>query len=960
MLRNLFSTFWENLVSAMKSRIFFLNICFIVLSFVLIYRLFHLQIVNGQDYLDNFELKIRKERTVAATRGKIFDRNGELLAYNELAYSVTIEDVFENDSFRNQKLNDTIYKTIQYVESNGDHVIDGFDIDLNENGEYYFKLEGKQLKRFLADVYGKKKIDDLSYEEETSTPEDVIRFLCSKKKYAIGHNKVPEDRKTFEPMLGYTKEEILQIITIRDAMSANYFQKYISTTIATDVSENTVAIIMENAEEIPGVSIAEDTIRKYVDGVYYSQLIGYTGRVSTTELATLKESDESYTMNDNVGKDGIEQNMELYLQGNKGLEIVHVDNMGKVIKRSEEVQPSAGNDVYLTIDKNLQKAIYKILEQKIAGILVANIQNTKTGGAVGKGNVIIPIYEVYYALIHNSTIDIKHFQDPSASETEKQVYESFLVKQEKVAEQLYLELTEKKTPYQDLSEEYQKYESYIVSVLESKEIIDSSLVDRSDEVYQAYTKAERISLNEYLHYCIAQNWINISKFQLDEDEKYASTEELYEQIVEYTLDYLKTDSSFYKKLYYYLIMSDDVTGKQLCKILIDQDVVYPGESKITGLNNGTISAYEFMTYLISNLLITPAQLALDPCSGSCVVTDVNTGEVLAMVSYPSYDNNRLANTVDSKYYNSALMDLSKPFWNYATQQKTAPGSTFKMVTATAGLEENIVGRHEEIYCSGVFNKLAPTIHRCWIYSGSHGNLDVVGGIENSCNCYFYELGYRLSMNSGTFDSDYGLSRLKEYADLYGLTSKTGIEIKESDPSFSNQYSVPSAIGQGTHNYTTVGLARYVTTIANNGICYNLTLLNKVTDSNGNVVISYDPKERVANRVDVAQSTWDAVHQGMREVILDKPYFQDLAVEVAGKTGTAQEDKSRPNHAVFVCYAPYSNPEIAMSVRIAFGYSSSYAAEVAKDVLQYYYGLVDETQLLNGVADELESAGGNTD
>ena len=237
---------------------------------------------------------------------------------------------------------------------------------------------------------------------------------------------------------------------------------------------------------------------------------------------------------------------------------------------------------------------------------------------------------------------------------------------------------------------------------------------------------------------------------------------------------------------------------------------------------------------------------------------------------------------------------------------------------------------------------------------------MVGGIKNSCNYYFYEVGYRLSQINGSFDNDYGLERMKKYAELFGLTQKSGIEISESEPTFSTQYSVQSAIGQGTHNYTTVGLARYVTTIANSGTCYDLTLLDKVTDSKGNVVVEYNPDDRVVDHVDIAQSSWDAVHEGMKQVVESKAYYSDLGVTVAGKTGTAQEDKSRPNHALFVCYAPYEEPEIAMAVRIAFGYSSNYAAESAKDVLQYYYDLVDTDQILNGVADELESSGGNTD
>lgn len=959
MLKNLFSLIWEKILVIIKSRVFFLGLIFVCLSCILIYRLFELQIVNGQEYLENFELKIQKERTLTATRGNIYDCNGNLLAYNELAYSVTIEDVYESGSSKNKNLNDTLYRAIKIIEENGDTVVNSFEIALDEHHEFYFTISGKQLLRFLADIYGKTSIDDLKYEEETSTAQDIIDLLCSKKRYGIGDYVTEGSEKTFVPGLGYTKDEILKLVTIRYAMSANSYQKYIATTIATDVSDETVAVIMENKDSMDGIDVAEDTIRKYVNSVYFSQIIGYTGRISTTELTTLKEQDETYTMNDYVGKDGIEQYMELELQGTKGKETVYVDNMGKVIDTSDIVEPSAGNDVYLTIDMELQIATYKLLEQKIAGILVANIKNVKESSTTGSDKSI-PIYEVYFALINNNVIDISHFSEQNASDTEKEVYESFLNKRSAVLEKLGQEMLETGTGYSRLSKEYKNYESYIVAMLENTGIIDTSLYDKTDSTYIAWKSDESISLKTYLQYCISKNWIDITRFGLSEEDKYSSTEELYNLLVDYCIGELEGDRQFHKKMYYYMIMDDKVTGRQLCKILVEQDVTYPGESYVDRLYNNKISAYDFLLYLISNLLITPAQLALDPCSGSAVITDIETGEVKALVSYPSYDNNKLANTVNAKYYAALQSDLSNPLWNYATQQRTAPGSTFKMVSATAGLEENVISRYETILCRGVFDKLYPTIHRCWIHPGAHGELNVVGGIKNSCNCFFYEVGYRMSMLNGTFHSDYGLERLQTYAELYGLTTKSGVEIRESDPSFSTQYSVPSFIGQGTHNYTTVGLSRYVTTVANSGICYDLTLLKKVTDSNGHTVISYKPEDRIVNRVDLAQSTWDAIHMGMREVVLSKAYFNDLGVNVAGKTGTAQEDKTRPNHALFVSYAPYEAPEISVVVRIANGYSSSYAAEAAKDIYQYYYGLKDEEELLNGVADELESNGGNTD
>ena len=173
------------------------------------------------------------------------------------------------------------------------------------------------------------------------------------------------------------------------------------------------------------------------------------------------------------------------------------------------------------------------------------------------------------------------------------------------------------------------------------------------------------------------------------------------------------------------------------------------------------------------------------------------------------------------------------------------------------------------------------------------------------------------------------------------------------PDVSDLDAVRSAIGHGTNDYTTAGLARYVTTVANSGTCYNLTLVDKVEDQSGELI--RENEATVRNRIDMDQSYWNAIHTGMRMVVESKSYFADLDVNVAGKTGTAQENRNRPNHALFISYAPYEAPEISVTVRVANGYTSDYAAQIAKDVYEYYYGLKDESEIITGTASTL--AGG---
>ena len=951
----------DNYMNSTNGRILVVLLVITILSAVLVGRLFFLQIVNGEETLEEFTLKIQKERTINSTRGKIFDRNGVLLAYNELAYNVTIEDIYESGSNKNRNINETLLKVIDVIEENNDKIINDFSIILDEDGEFAFTVEGTQLKRFLADIYGRSKISQLKYEEETATPDMVMEYLCGYSKYGIGYSHDPENpRDSFVVFEGYTKEEQLKLVTIRYAMSLNSYQKYIPTVIATDVNEKTVAGIMENSTEFLGVTIAEDNIRKYVDSEYFSQILGYTGKISEEEYLALNDAEiteenerttrkrSDYTLTDMVGKAGIEQTMETYLQGVKGSETVYVNNLGKVIESKNLVEPIAGNDLYLTIDHDLQVATYNILEQKLAGILlskIVNVKNYEPPENASASQLKIPIDDVYFALFNNNVIDIHHFTASDAGENELAIQAAFEEKQMEVFEKLTTELLEKRTPYIKLSEEYQVYQSYIVSMLLSEGIRIDSKIDKEDETYLAWKVEETIILGEYLDYCIAKNWIDATRIELHSE--YSDSTEVFNQLSKDIISLLTDNTEFSKKMYRYMIEDNDISGREICSVLLEQNAVSITEIEEQRFVTGKISPYNFMLFLIENLYITPAQLALDPYSASVVITNVE-GEVLALVTYPSYDNNKLANSIDAQYYSSLRSDLSNPLWNYATQQKTAPGSTFKMVSATAAMCENVVDTHSKIKCTGIFDRFANEQYRCWVHPGAHGSLNVTGGIENSCNAFFYEVGYQLSQDdTGSYDAQLGLDKLSKYADMFGLSEKTGIEIEESVPEVSDEYPVLSAIGQGTNNYTTVGLARYVTTVANNGTCYNLSLLDKVTDSNGNLIMDYSPTVR--NIVELPTNYWNAIHSGMKRVVEKKAYYNDLEVTVAGKTGTAEESRSRANHALFVSYAPYEKPEITVSTRIAFGYTSEYAANLTRDIYKYYFGLAEEDDILTGTA-----------
>lgn len=925
---------------------------------ILVQRIFSLQIIHGQEYVDNFSLRTTKKRSLKSTRGNIYDRNGKVLASNELSYSITLEDngTYKNSREKNLSLNGTIYQTIKIIEENGDRPNQEFHIVLNDMGDFEYDVSGFSLSRFKADVYGHALIDDLEEEEADASAAEMIQDLVEN--YGITNEDRPytEEELTQAGLpLELSKEDLLKIIEVRYGLFTTSFRKYIPVNVASNVSEQTVAAILEKQDQLQGVDVAEDSIRVYSDSIYFAPLIGYTGKISSEELAELQDEypDSDYTTQSIIGKAGIEQVMEATLQGKDGSEKVFVDNLGKVLKIDKDsiIKPVQGNDVYLTIDKELQTICYKILEKQISQIVYANIQNIKTFEVTedtDASEIPIPIYDVYYALINNNIIDIDHFTAPDASETEQALYQQFLIKQQEVFDAISHELTgEDPVSYGELSDEMKGYLDYIVEemLMNKTGILSSTAIDKNDDMYKKYTFEESISLQEYLTYAASQNWIDIS--EISDKETYLDSKEIYQELSVYISDYLKNDTDFGKKLYKYILLDEKISGKDICLILYDQGILSKEDALYEPLVSGSIGPYDFMRQKILNLEITPADLALDPCSGSMVITDPSNGETLACVSYPGYDNNRLANNMDTDYFRQLSRDLSKPFYNKATQERTAPGSTFKPVTAVAGLMEGVITDNSSIDCIGTFDKVPGPALNCWLLSG-HGPLNIREAIKNSCNVYFSETVYRMGLNQkGEFSDRAALNTLVKYANMFDLDKKSGLEIPETAPQVTDRFPIPSSIGQGTHNYTTSQLARYVTILANSGTSYNISLLDKTTDSEGNLIEDFTPE--VLSTIDIPSWIWEDVHAGMEGVIQtpgNQLVFGDIPLKLAGKTGTAQQSKSRPNHGLFVGYAPADQPQIAFSIRIANGYSSMNAEWIARDMLNYYFGFKDETEILN--------------
>ena len=329
---------------------------------------------------------------------------------------------------------------------------------------------------------------------------------------------------------------------------------------------------------------------------------------------------------------------------------------------------------------------------------------------------------------------------------------------------------------------------------------------------------------------------------------------------------------------------------------------------------------------------------------ACVVLDVDTAEVLTCASYPTYDITRY-----NADYNQYASDPTKPLLNRALQGLYAPGSTFKMVTAVAGLETGVIEPDTEIEDLGRYTYWSTPQPMCWIYrerGTTHGWINVSEAIEVSCNYFFYEVGREV-----------GIDVLVDYATRFGLGQYTGIELFEekgvmASPEFTESLggtwyegSVLSvAIGQESSQFTPVQLANYIATLVNGGTRNAVHLLKEVKSGDfSQVEYTYEPQ--VLGTIEIETENLQAVKAGMLALTTQgsvSQHFRDLPFQAGGKTGSAQVDDQTDANAIFVCFAPYDDPEVALALVVERGGSGSELGAMAADILSYYFS-VQETR-----------------
>ncbi len=887
-------------------------------------RLYYLQIVNGAEANEGLTASVTREVTVPAARGNIYDRYGRPLAYNEAAFSVEIDDSIsvDYDDYEKQTIN-LYYKLIKA----GYAVTDDLPMTKGTSSEY--TIADNELEKWKTNIGLTKKQMNLTagetlewlYDKYELTNADMsenekrsivsLGLNMSDKNMMIANlilvietnggelaDELPvsteqpyyfiiEDEKEITKwkkdvsmegeQLDYNAEQSMdylidlfgipqnisplmqrKMVSVRYGIYLQRYKKYQPVTVSREINDNVIAAVSENLDLFPGVSIETESVRVYDNGNVFSNIIGYIRQISEDELKEYEQY--GYSSGDIIGKTGIEKVMERVLNGQDGTMLVEVDNMGRKISTLETKAPVSGNDVFLTIDKELQIAAYNYLEQSLADAIITRLTTTE------EKDIPVTMKQLFTSMINGGTIAL-------------------------------------------------------------------SDIMKSEDGYQLVLKNLIMNFNKD---------IDIT----NDEQKTAAKQVLTNAVEDGTLSYAT-----------------------MIFVMLEQGIITADADYYARIVSGQIAPFTVIIDKLKSRDLTPAETNLDPCTGSVVVSDVNSGDVLALVTYPSYDNNELVNTFNNEYYNKLLEDPETPLVNRPLMQKKAPGSTLKMITALAGLESGVIDTTTTVKDEGVFTKAGTPYARCWIYSNAgatHGYVDVSHALEVSCNYFFYNVGYLLGDETDNPTGLKGITILDEYMDAFGLNSPTGIEIGETDqsmasPSYKEEIvkwqnpeatatqtrwtsgdTIRAAIGQSVNSFTAAGMNKYVATLANGGTRYKMHLLDKIKSADGTTV--QETEEIVENIIEIKQEHLQAVYEGMRLVAQGskgtlRNVFKDFSIDVAAKSGTAEENKNKSSHVWFVGFAPYDDPQIAVTVMIPFGdVTGSPAAVTAREIIGEYMGL----------------------
>jgi cell division protein FtsI/penicillin-binding protein 2 len=815
-------------------------ISFIVVSlcfYLLLARLFNLQIVNGHTYATS-EVSVDKQTMpIPTTRGNIYDHLGRPLAINTSSFAIQMDPAVAEMNAQ------VFYDLLVMLERNGETVIDNFPISETEPYSFEVDRAGTTEERWKKDMaFVKDPV--FSTEKNPITGPSLTAEEC-----------FIELRERFKVPEELSNSEARKVLNICSMLYMQRFNTLVPVIIAYNAKPSTIANLTEENVKYKGITAVESHLRQYPEGKYFSSIVGYLALQTQAEYEVNKG--KGYSIDDAVGRSGIELSYESVLRGKAGSVEVELDSSNKIVKYLDEVPPEPGKDVFLTLDRDLQAASYDILEQALVNALVAELKGE--GGI--KNQITLP--QLFASISRNSVYTVSQIMaQPEGAETAGAAVKA--------------------------------------AVLAAMPEADAST-----------------------------------------SEGVAAIREVIALAVE----------------------DGTLSPLTMLKLMMEQSII-----------SGSVESLPSKVNVLSEVVariesgeITPQMAALDPSTGSIVVVDTKNGEVLAAVGYPSFDANRFVNSMDSAYYSKLRSDTTSPLLNRPFVDARAPGSTLKMVTAIAALESEAITPDSTIYDHTTFTAAGGKAVSCWS-AVSHGAITVSQALEVSCNYFFCEAVYRLGNTKSGTKLD-AISTMNKYMRYFGLGSKTGVEIREGDPSIASpkykldlfdlynpnapEYdrewhdgdTLQVAIGQGYNNITPASMAKYITTIANKGTRYSLHLVDSVMNASRTEIDNTRPT--IEDRgLDVKDSTWDVIYEGMLLVTqgskgTGRAVFSDFPITVAGKTGTADEQTGRNAHSSFGGFAPFEDPEIAVYVSVPFGdtkASPSIAAQIAKRVMAEYFAL----------------------
>ena len=916
---------FKNLILKLTNRTFLLTLVVLCIFGAMWSSVYQIQILDAEHYQEIAAENTYEELKIQGIRGEIYDRYGRPLAINTTSLSL-----YYLPDADNSDLNASILYLLDILKENDDEVsleqvfpidydintgfyyIDDFDIAVNEIGLY----------NFLAEIYNSSR-DELTLEQKKVTATEAFQYIID---------------TTFELPSGEDIETLLQLAQIRYAIFCGRWNPTEPVLIAKNISDKTQAAIMERRSDFVGFTVDTQYAREYPEGKLFAHIVGYAGHINEDELE--EKADLGYAIDDVIGKTGIELQYENELRGSEGLVRIELD--GETGSRVNEITlfpAEQGNSIFLTIDRDLQKQAYDALYAQIKALLIQKITGISAEASSEEGETY-SLQDVYCALIDNHFVSVSRIEN-SEKEYAQELKAIYDQQSEWNLTQLESMILDSQVIFRYYSEIQQDIYNLMIESMRDNEHLSYDY-QNDENFYSVYASGGKTT-REFFEYCLEHEYLDRVVYGLESE---TDTESAISTILSTEFDNLRRNSEYKKCIYRYILENHLYSEASFLYMMYEEGLISNDDGSREEVLSGDLSVLSCMIQKIQADEITPADLNLDPCSGSVVLTDCNSGEILAMVSYPSYDPNLFLNS--SAYYNQIVMDNSGPLTFRALYEMRAIGSTYKMCTAITGLDLGYIDETTTIYDYYSYpNVNSITQPVCWS-EVSHGDTTVVTALDHSCNYFFYEVGYLLSdpKPNREFDDAVGLKKLAAYAEKLGLATKTGIEIGEGTPHTSDQDAVRSSIGQGTNAFSAANVNRYTCTLANDGAVYDLFMVDAIHSSQGEVLFETEPRK--VSDTNIHPEIYEIVKEGMRMVVIDEHKEEFLPLEAvgmktAGKTGTAQESEDRPDHSYFTGYASYESPEIAVTVVIPYGGGSSNAIPVFRDVVANYYGIALDTK-----------------